>query len=241
MTITLADLAEIAVKTIIPAVIIGFIGHWFLALWQHRYWRIRKTTDLQDETYRRARDLLVRLAYTPESLLLASFETTQRDRERDSSCDSTGVGSRLLEDRMALAELSSDVSRLFRKECFFAVMDAVKSLLALLDYIPALRERGTTLAELMSDQRFGTAKMEAIANVKWALSLLASEIGRNPPRPGSDMPRRRGDIPTEYNDILLDPVPADPKRRRRHMERLRSDLGRHAAQVNEGAEEEDRR
>ena len=94
-------------KIVLPAILIAIIGQFFILQWQHRYWRLQKIITLQDETYRKARSILVGMVFLVERVFRLATEKTA-----DAATDESGrtreliamVLSRSAQDQEAMAE-----------------------------------------------------------------------------------------------------------------------------------------
>jgi hypothetical protein len=230
--LSLAWLTELLISTgkvVLPAVLIALIGQFFILRWQYRYRHLERITAMQDESYRDAKSVLVRMAYYPEtlatSIATAPISETASVSPGDMSPDIAQAATRALQqsisDRMALANLSNDIHRLFSPKAYSTVADAAAELYR---YHDAFQEAAVAaqLTEGGMSSDLQLQRTRCVFKVQRALDVLAREIGRDPStrplfRRSVQFGRRREDIP----DAVLTMIPESPATRGRQAGKQR--------------------
>ncbi len=227
----LSDLLVVAARTVLPAVLIALVGQYFILRWQHRYWRLQRITNLQDETYRKAKSVLTSSAFF--------FERTISTAAAELAGEGTAMpwqtsellqtlASTSIQDRQSIAELSQDVGRLFSGTAHAAAADAARSIQKLRTAVLSAASDSTPLR---ADVLQGLIVMQADAVVRTtnALDLMAREIGLDPwgpwwaPGRRPVFGRRKDDIPDELIAALgnrRESAPSPSGRSRRIADRF---------------------
>jgi len=217
-------------QAVVPAVVIGLVVNYCVSRWQHSYARSRKITDFQDDTYRRARSLFVDMVYTFDVDMLVSQASGGGTTTTEATVDSTALVQKIGQHRIQLANLASDIERLFSASAHAACTDAVVRLLSYYADAPALLEIAAR-SEAPEFSALRRKQQDAMFAVRTALYFLSQEIGVDPKRPWwrlrapARYGRREGDITNEMRQ-LGPPLQLGKKgKQRRFVDRVWKSIG----------------